>query len=279
MLKEVATKLKGIEKQHKEGEEREKIMVKELEAEKEKEKKARTALQSAQKTIEHLKKELENERGKWRAELEGMMKKKPSPAGEAYKQKKELEEKIRYWKEKAEEGEEMQIQLSTAFQQKMTSMIQKIDEHYDENQQLQLTISSLEARVKETEGKLVQETIAVSDFEGQSVAYLEKQLQLEQEIKKELAEKEEIQQQFVTQLEKFCENLDRSHDEKVQLQDELKGMQKKIIEETKIRLELEKKLAEEQETRNLLETSFIERLQKLTDLMFEEETRGTGMEA
>lgn len=208
---------------------------------------------------------MEGERGKWRAEMEAALKKELLPQGEAYKEKKEFEEKIRYWKEKAKEGEEIQSQLSTTFQQKLNSMIQKIDEHYDQIQQHLLTISTLESRLKETEGKLVQSTIASSDFETQCVAYLEKQLQLEQEIKKELAEKEDIQNQFVTQLEKFCENLDRSHDEKVQLEEELKQMQKNIIQETKSRVELERKLEEEQEARNMLESSFIKRLQSLTE--------------
>lgn len=192
-------------------------------------------------------------------------------------QKHLLEDKVLTLTKKLSEQEDAQGELELAFSDRLNSLISTIDEENEKRANAEKKHKKTLARLDEAEMKLIEEAQAKRGLEMKIEELTAIQVKLEQELLEEAEVQNSLKEAFAVKLDEFCQTLDQMYDKQMEIQGEkdqlaaaVESLEGKILEETKARMAAQAELRDEVEVRQELESTFIDKLEKLSLLVMQE---------
>merc|ERR1712137_1452578 len=190
-----------------------------------------------------------------------------------------LEDRIEGLRRELQEQGKVRTELESAFSEKLASLINTIDDLYDKRSLLEKENKNLGNQLEETQSLLMEEAKRSKDLETKVMEVMEEQMRLQNELVDEMQQQTIMKEDFASQLQMFCSQLDSMYDkqlqlsmEKQELESNVDELEQKLLDETKYRVELNERLAQEATLRAELEDNFVTKLQQLSSLLLEDST-------
>merc|ERR1712039_517552 len=107
-------------------------------------------------------------------------------------------------------------------------------------------------------GLMIENARHIKDMERRLIESIEEQMKLQNELVEETQQQTALKEDFASQLQMFCTQLDATYDKQAELsihngelEQTIDELEQKLIDETKFRMELNERLARETELREI----------------------------